>query len=456
MMVEQRLINESRDLIDSIRVERSTVTEKKWLRDAPGMVDEGEIRRRAIEDHVDGCARVTLSDDEMIGYISLYPPQGFGQPLKTSDVYARLCESGVSHGVRSKLVETALFTCNTERTPLHSVEVAFGTTPIHSKPKHLRIVEHNKESVETSDKEAVDHRVRSSLSLAEAGETLAVVEPEVVGRDGITITGRILEHRTRTIPQLKTGDNVTLVDNKIVAEISGLLHLKESVISVSPTLPLSKGVGYHTGNIDFQGDVIISDRIADGFTVSCTGTLASSVTIDSFGISCNTLTSSQGLIGHVDAAVDVAADASLRFIQNASINVGGTLRVAHSALKSRIKAHNYVELAHGSSVVGSTIRAGLGAEVFNVGSPGAAASEIYLGIDFGVDERLATIRDHTLALSEKLRDVRLALSREEQTPQLVGLEHDLQAAIATLAEEAGELVSHLDRNEEASLVVHGT
>jgi uncharacterized protein len=456
MTAAQKLIDEARDLLGSVRTGRPGISANDRSSESNLRVAEDEMARRAVEDQVEGSASVSIADDEMIAYVSLYPPQGFGRPLDPSDVYARLHEAGVGYGIESELVEAALFACNTERTALHSVEVAFADPPRHGVAEHLRLIEPESAEATVHGREPVDHRARSSLSLVETGAALAVVEPEVVGRDGTTVTGKPIPHQRRATPVLAIGENVEIVDGEVVAAIPGLLHVEAGLISVKPTLPLARGVDYHTGNIDFDGDVVLGGRVADGFTVACAGTLASSVTIDAFGITCGALTCSQGLIGHGDATVSVQNDATLRFVQNACIRVGGALRVTQSVLTSRITAYDSVELAHGSNVIGSTIRAGLGAVVFNIGSSGAAASEIYLGIDFGVDDRLAVIRDQTLALSAKLRDVRLLLSHGEQNAQLVELEQEVSAAIATLAEEAGSLVSQLDRDEDARLVVHGT
>ena len=456
MNSEQKLIDESRDLIGAVRAGRSAVRANGSYPESGLPIAEDGVVQRAVEDQVDGSVSVSIADDGMTAYISLYPPQGFGRPLDPSDVYTQLHEAGVVYGIQSELVEAALFTSTTERTALHSVEVAFGDSPRDGVAEHLRLTEREPAHTESSEREPVDHRVRCTLSIVKTGEVLAVVEPEVVGCDGTTVTGNTTLHQTRATPILAIGENVEVVDGEVVAAISGLLHLEGGVISVKPTLLLARGVDYHSGNIDFDGDVVLGGRVADGFTIACTGTLASSVTIDAYGITCGALTGSRGLIGHGDATVSVRGDTTLRFVQNTSIRIGGALRITQSVLTSRITAYDSVELAHGSSVVGSTIRAGLGAVVFNVGSNGAAASEIYLGIDFGVDDRLAVIRDQTLALSEKLRDVRLLLAHGERTTPLIELERDVNAAIATLAEEAGSLVSHLDRDEDARLVVHGT
>ena len=456
MNAAERLLHESRELISAVHARRSDTGDHGHLATPLPSLEEQDIVQRAAEDQVDGSVAVSMSDDEMTGYISIYPPQGFGRALGPSDVYEQLDVAGIVFGIQSELVEAALFVCNTERVSLYSVEVAFGLPPRQRVPKHLRLLERPSMDVHEQETGRVDYRTFSDLPLVCAGDALAVVEPETEGRDGTTVTGRSIPHPTRTTRTYTLGSHVATDGETVLATIAGLLHVENGVISVSPTLTLLQGVDYHTGNITFDGDVALGDRVADGFTIACTGALIASVTIDAFGVSCGSLSSCQGVIGHNDSEVSVAADATLRFVQNARVRAGGTIRVAHSVLKSHITAHDRVELAHGSVIVGSTIRAGLGAVVFHVGRAGSAASEVFLGIDFTVDERLAIIRDQTLALSRKLHEVRSVPTSAEQAQHLRAVEQELQAAIGVLAEEAGELVSELDRDEDATLVVHGT
>jgi hypothetical protein len=131
--------------------------------------------------------------------------------------------------------------------------------------------------------------------------------------------------------------------------------------------------------------------------------------------------------------------------------------ITASALSSHITAATTITLGPGSTVIGSTLRAQTGVIAFNIGAPGAASSEIYLGIDFRVDARLAKIRDQTVALTGKLQKIRLALQHgSSRQRQLEQLEFDIRSAIARLAEEAGQLVSILDRDDEVELEVRGT
>ena len=273
----------------------------------------------------------------------------------------------------------------------------------------------------------------------------------------MTVTGRELPFRVIHGEGLKPGENTVLQGNELRATADGLLHTRGSTVSVSPTLVLEGNVDYHTGNINFGGDVLLSGRVGDGFTIECTGLLHAASTLDAHGISCAKLIARRGLIGHNNKVTRVAGSASIGFVQNARLDVQGQVAVKASVLNSHITSTERIRLGPGSTVIGSVLRAQTGIEAANIGARGAAASELYLGIDFGIDERLSTIRDQTVALTERLQKVRRALEYGSSCrKELQQLETQLRAAMAQLSEEAGELVLQLDRDDEAELVVRGT
>lgn len=457
MSIEEKLVNDSRTLIERIR-------ESAKSGSPDGRNVEYSRRRTATwtpEEPVDGSVELSISKDRMTAFASFYPPQNSGQPLETSVVYQQLAAMNVIHGIQREAIESALFTCNTERSTLHEVEVAFGTRPQDAVPAHLQPASVSTTNSENRDdqpnaRERVNYRERSSLHLVHEGDVVAEVIPAREGADGMTVTGEEVPCRTVGVRSLRCGGNVVESDSDVRAAMSGVLHVERGLISVSPTLTLSSGVDYHTGNVNFEGDVILGGGVGDGFTIRCTGALVAKQTLDASGITCGSLMCAQGLIGRNEEPTVVTDDARVRFVQNARLMVGGSLSISQSVLKAHVTASDSIKLGSGSTVVASILRASLGVSAHTIGAPGAAISEIYIGIDFEVDERLATIRDQTVALSEKLRDVRMARTHGHDTKELEKLEVDIESAISMLSDQASELVTRLDRNEEAALIVRGT
>ena len=449
---EDRLIEESRALIAEVATESTDAIEA-----AAGVeLAVDDISPKTTEETVHGTVEVDIAEDLMSATAAFYPARGFGRPLTVDSVYGMLDRSGVTSGIEQSIIEAAVFTCNTERTALHGVEVAFGREPVDEVPARMELTP--LPAVDPPEQGGrLDYRACSPLPLVKAGDIVARTVSGNQGSTGMSITGKELSFRTLRAESLKPGANTALDGDELRATVDGLLHTRGATVSVSPTLVVEGNVDYHTGNIDFRGDVLLNGHVGDGFSVRCGGLLHAAFTLDSYSVSCGTLIARQGLIGHNGHVTRVEESATLRFVQNARLEAQGTISVGASILNSHVTSAEQIKLGPGSTVIGSVLRAQTGMRAANIGAPGAAATEIYLGIDFGVDERLATIRDQTVALTEKLQQVRRTQSvGSGNRSKLAQLEDQLHRAIAQLAEEAGDLVVHLDRDDEAELVVRGT
>ena len=80
----------------------------------------------------------------------------------------------------------------------------------------------------------------------------------------------------RNMPKenIKCGHNTKLIENenKIVSLIDGNAFILGGYVHVEPLVTVNN-VDYSTGNIHFDGSVLVKGTIADGFKVEATGTV---------------------------------------------------------------------------------------------------------------------------------------------------------------------------------------
>jgi hypothetical protein len=108
-------------------------------------------------------------------------------------------------------------------------------------------------------------------------------------------------------------------------------------------------------------------------------------------------------------------------------------------------------------ISGGKIYARNGINVAQLGTASGPKTEIICGIDYTVQQKLLWIRDKSIALAMKLREVeRRLVSPAGITPELEAVRAKLKAAIHQLNETAKELVIKLDKNDQAEVVVRGS
>lgn len=112
------------------------------------------------------------------------------------------------------------------------------------------------------------------IPTVEVGEVLAIkTTPAIPGKDGITVTGEVIKAREGKDIPLRTGNGAVLLDNgtKVIAASAGRPMYKNGQISVVNALVVSNDVDVATGNLHFDGDIIIKGNIADNLKVTAGG-----------------------------------------------------------------------------------------------------------------------------------------------------------------------------------------
>ena len=118
----------------------------------------------------------------------------------------------------------------------------------------------------------VDYKNLNLFVLVKANETLAIRIPQTKGTPGKNIFGEVVPAQNgRPIP-MPVGKNTKVIgENQLVAAINGQIVDTGNEISVDPRLEIQSSVGVGTGNIEFDGTVIISGDVQQGFFVKATG-----------------------------------------------------------------------------------------------------------------------------------------------------------------------------------------
>ena len=81
----------------------------------------------------------------------------------------------------------------------------------------------------------------------------------------------------------QVGNNIAISEDKLslIANINGCLFIKSGVLHVDDVYQIRGDVDFHTGNIDFNGDVIIGGDVKSGFKIISKGNIYVNGTVES-------------------------------------------------------------------------------------------------------------------------------------------------------------------------------
>ncbi len=271
------------------------------------------------------------------------------------------------------------------------VKVAEGTAQVPGTPgyfEYLFDTNFNRKPTIRPDGTA-DYMSIKTIETVEAGDVIAIYHPAVQGARGMSVRGQVLEPKpVRDLPPLigrgfdRSKDNLTYT-----AKIDGKIEVNQGKISVLPVHEVKGDVGIETGNIKFNGDVIIHGGVRDGAIIDAAG----NVIIDGLIEDCDIRAGKDlfllsGVKGNEKTVISCKGSITAQFVEYAVINCSGNIN-ADYFFKSRINCEGKVELnGNNASIIGGYVSAVQGIEANDIGNSFGTITNVAVGVDV---ERIA-------------------------------------------------------------------
>lgn len=256
-------------------------------------------------------------------------------------------------------------------------------------------------------------------------EVLATIHPPKPGIDGRDVFGNIIPFKPGKDAKIPKGKNIIFQEEnqQILSTISGQVSLQDNQINVHETLEL-KNVDFKTGNIDFVGSVVVSEGVRDGFTVKAQGDVTVNGYVDSSFIICGgNLVVNGGIQGRNKGIVQAGGNVIARYIENCEVKSEGSVVVRDAIMHSRVYAKDKVIAVEGKGlIVGGIIGAGKEINANTIGSHLATQTELEVGVNPELRERLQSL---TKELSNQNED----LKKAKQAQRLLKLKEEQQGEL---------------------------
>jgi uncharacterized protein len=188
-----------------------------------------------------------------------FPPK-----FSVNEIKDELRKNKVFYGI----IEEALLKCSSEQKVDH-VLIVQGLNSIDDIDDILDIKykKSTKELIEDS-KGNVDFKTIGYIAKVKKGDLIAVLKKGQEGKDGIDVYGKTIKHKIGKKISLNAGEGCELInDTEIVSSIDGKPYVKNTSFTVKQVHEINGNVDLETGNIKFNGDVIIYGAVKEGMKV---------------------------------------------------------------------------------------------------------------------------------------------------------------------------------------------
>lgn len=415
---------------------------------------------------------VEVAADWMSATLTVSPPRKGGAPPDRTDLTDAIARAGVVHGI----AEDEIDAISSRPRYDHAVVIAHGTDPIHAKSAEIRyhFDPYRGKPYLVLDFDRIDLRELNFIEDKHEGDLLSELIPPVEPSDGTDVLGRPIPARSEVKPvQLRGGSNtqVSADGSRVSATADGNVRINRGAIVIEPVVKVTS-VDYSTGNIRFEGSVVVEKDIADGFVVEADGDVqvgrgVGRATIKAGG---NVLFKA-GVNGGGEAQIACEGNLFAKYVEGATVTVHGSAFVEEAIMHSHLVVWKHCVLnGRRSEVIASTLIVGGSLWCKKLGSVSEAPVSVAIGIApevliryrkaVGEVEGAEAARDHAQqelvkaerAVSDGHNDERFLAAREQHYQEMTRLDHELPV----LKRQMHELRDYLHAARDSRLVVEDT
>jgi len=391
---------------------------------------------------------VSISEDEMSATVTVTAPKKGAAAPDAHGILDALTRAGVTHGVDDKRLSDLVQNHRYDQ----PIVVAEGTHPVDAQSAHIQYhfnTNRGKPYLEL-DFGRIDLRELNFIENRYEGDLLASLVPPVEPRNGSTVTGTPVYAETKTEPvQLSPGENTTLADDgdALYATMDGNVKLEHGAVTVEPVVYVER-VGYETGNIDFDGSVVVEKDIADRFVVKAGGDVqvgggVGRATVEAGG---NVLLK-RGINGGTEGRIDCGGNLFAKYVESSTVLCKGNVFVEEAIMHSRISAWKHCVLnGRRAEIIGCAVIVGGTLWCKKLGSIAEAPVHVAVGVspDFLLGYRrtqkeLAEREDRFERAQQQLAQLERARDEGHSGEKLDQAREQLAVEVSSLTEELREL-----------------
>ncbi|MBQ9199479.1 MAG: DUF342 domain-containing protein [Lachnospiraceae bacterium] len=351
-------------------------------------------------------AIVTVSPDKLVAYIRFYAPSTGGKEMDKREIMLELANEKVSYGISEKIIDVFLMA----RQYCLNIPVAKGDKPI---PARDTVIEYFFNTSPMSKPKlledgSVDYHDLSIFTPVKAGDALAKLTPHDMGKAGTDVYGKAIPQNKPKIKKLKHGRNIKESEDgcTLYSEVSGNVSLTNGTIFVSDTFNVPADVDASTGDIEYDGNVMVAGTVKTGFSIKAGGDIQVNGVVEAANLTAKGNIMIKGGVQAMSKGL-LKADGNIyaQFFESANVDAGGDI-YAGSILHSNIKCGEKIVVSGRKGfIVGGDIACKSYIEVNSIGNRMETQTIIKVGVNPQLYDDMKVLIKSVNELNEKITEI---------------------------------------------------
>jgi len=325
---------------------------------------------------------VYISGERLMARGRFYPPSEGGRLLDKEDIVTEMIRAGVKYGVAEANIteflgnrqysDYIILAEATKQVEGSDAEITyFFNTDLTQKPR-------------VNEDGSVDFHHLDMISTVSAGDLLAELKPAVQGKPGIDVCGGLLRPVKVKQKILRVGKNIKLSEDglKAYSEVNGHATVEGEQIFVSNMYEVPANVDTSTGDIEYEGNVLVHGNVLAGFSITAKGDIVVEGVVEGANLRAGGhIILKRGIQGMDRGVLQANGNVISRFIESATVEAGGYVS-ADAIMHSNVSAKGDITVdGKKGFITGGVIRSGSMVSAKTIGSAMGTSTNIEVGIE---------------------------------------------------------------------------
>lgn len=414
-------------------------------------------------------AKVTVRNEDMEAYLNLCPP-GTNEKYKLSEVVDFLEEQTITYGIQEQVILDAV------EKEIYGIEilVAKGKEKVDGKDgwfEFLFPIEERKGPKILADG-SVDYRTLDEVTTVDAGQELVHYHHAVLGENGYDVHGKVLNaFRGKELRLLKMKGAVISEDHLVyLAAIKGMVSYQNDKLIVTNLYEIKEDVDYLTGDISFEGDILVHGNVAVGMNLKATGNITVRGHVEGAQLTAGKdVILENGMQGAGKGKIKAGGNISGKFFEQVELNCNGNVN-ANSILNCSIHCEGEVIVSGKLGIlIGGSVYALNRISATIIGNMAEVKTELNVGLPDSMALEVAGYERKIQALSQNLEQLNQGINRilalessqkgnaqnlAQTKMQLMRAKITVNSEIAGITAQKEKLSMQMEQTEHAKVVVN--
>jgi hypothetical protein len=334
----------------------------------------------------DAQIKVVFKENKTEAYFNVKAPRFAGKEADIKDFENTLNKNNIKYGVDMERIKRLV------KTPYYNKEVLIAKGKLPIKGDNTQFKFNFKTKIErkpkVDKKGRVDHKKLNIIQNIQPNTLIAEKTPAKPGIPGVNVCNEEIPAQfgeDKTI-NITGGAEYRDNDTKIYSTIAGHPILRENDLTISPVYEVDGDVDYRTGNITFEGSIMVKGSVADEFEIKAKDDVEIEGNVYKAMINAGgNIVIHQGLNGREEGEVISGKSITAKYIENGKVKAKDEVIVTNNILHSHIKAGKSISCLGKGTVTGGNL---IFRDYLECRVLGSTAST-HTVVEMGVDDELA-------------------------------------------------------------------